>query len=113
MGRMLPITEIVSHMKLADELGYENATVIDSQCLSRDSTTMMALAAANTHRIKIGPGVTQPYTRHMAVVANEIATIDELSGGRAFLGIGMGMSAVGVMDKPPSLLKELEDSVQF
>ncbi len=113
MGRSLAITEIVPHVKLAEELGYEHATFIDSQGLSRDSVVMMALAATNTSRIQIGQGVTQPYTRHMTVAANSVATIDELSGGRAFLGIGAGASALGVLGRQPRPMAELEDAVKF
>ena len=51
---------------------------------------MMTIAALNTRRIKISHGVTVPYTRHPSVTANATATIDELSGGRAILGIGSG-----------------------
>lgn len=113
MGRTLPITEVVPHVRLAEELGYEHATFIDSQALSRDCVVMMTLAAANTTRIRIGPGVTQPYTRHMSVLANSIATLDELSGGRAVLGIGVGMSSTGVLRKEPRPLAELATAVQF
>src|SRR5262245_42672367 len=113
MGRTLPIHEIVPQAKLAEDLGYDHATFIDSQALSRDCVVMMALAAANTTRIRIGPGVTQPYTRHMSVLANAVATIDELSGGRALLGIGAGMSSTGVVGKEPRPLAELANAVQF
>lgn len=113
MGRSEPITEIVGQVKLAEDLGYEHCTFIDSQALSRDSVVMMALAAANTSRIHIGQGVTQPFTRHMSVCANAVATIDELSGGRAFLGIGAGASALGVLGKEPRPMQELEDAVNF
>jgi 5,10-methylenetetrahydromethanopterin reductase len=113
MGRTLSIHEVVPHVKLAEELGYEHATFIDSQALSRDCVAMMTLAAANTSRIRIGPGVTQPYTRHMSVLANSVATVDEVSGGRAFLGIGAGMSSTGVLRKEPRPLGELAKAVQF
>lgn len=113
MGRELAITEIVPHVKLAEDLEYEHVTFIDSQALSRDSVSMMTLAAANTSRIKIGHGVTQPYTRHMSVLANAVASVDELSGGRAFLGIAGGGSSLGVMGKARSTMAELEAAVQF
>lgn len=113
MGRNEPITEIVGQVKLAEELGYEHVTFIDSQALSRDSVVMMGLAAVNTHRIQIGQGVTQSFTRHMTVAANAVATIDELSGGRAFLGIGAGASAMGVLGREPRPMKELEEAVTF
>src|SRR5487761_1004076 len=90
MGRNESITEVLAETKLAEELGFDHVTFIDSQNLARDSVAMMILAAANTGRVQIGQGVTQPYTRHPAVLANSVATVDELSGGRAFLGIAAG-----------------------
>ena len=113
MGRSEPITEIVGQVKLAEDLGYQHCTFIDSQALSRDSVVMMALAATNTSRIQIGQGVTQPFTRHMSVCSNAVATIDELSGGRAFLGMGAGASALGVLGKQPRSMQELEEAVKF
>ena len=49
----------------------------------------------------------------MSVLANSVATIDELSGGRAILGIGAGMSSTGVLGKEPRPLAELAAAVQF
>ena len=46
--------------------------------------------AAGTQRSRIGPSVTNPYTRHPALTAAAIATVDELSGGRAVLALGAG-----------------------
>lgn len=113
MGRNESITEVLAETKLAEELGFDHVTFIDSQNLARDSVAMMILAAANTGRVQIGQGVTQPYTRHPAVLANSVATVDELSGGRAFLGIAAGGSALGVMGKQPRSMAELEGTIQF
>src|SRR5262249_47885257 len=54
----------------------------------RDVYANLAVCALETSRIKLGTGVTDPYSRHPALTAMGIATIDELSGGRAVLGIG-------------------------
>ena len=48
----------------------------------------MTAIATGTDRITLGPGITNPYTRHPAQTAAAIASLDELSDGRAFLGIG-------------------------
>ena len=113
MGRTDPITDIAANAKLAEDLGYDHVTFIDSQNLSRDSVAMMTVAAMSTDRIRIGQGVTQPFTRHMAVCANAVATIDELSGGRAFLGIGAGMSSTGVLKKGPGTHASLAAAIEF
>jgi 5,10-methylenetetrahydromethanopterin reductase len=48
--------------------------------------------AAATQRLRIGVGVVNPYMRHPAQIAMDFAAIDELSGGRAVLGIGSGIA---------------------
>jgi 5,10-methylenetetrahydromethanopterin reductase len=116
MGRTESINEVAAQAKLAESLGYDHVTFIDSQSLSRDNVAMMTVAAANTSRIRIGPGVTQPFTRHMAVCANAIATVDELSGGRAFLGISGGMSSTGVLNREMGRKGDMQtvaDAVEF
>lgn len=46
--------------------------------------------AAHTQRVKLGPSVTHPFFRHPVCTASEVAVLDEISGGRAVLGIGRG-----------------------
>lgn len=112
-GRNEPIWEIAGMSHLADELGFTHLTFIDSQNLSRDVYSMMAIAALNTRSIKIGHGVTNPVTRHPSVTANATATVNELSGGRAFIGIGVGFSAVYTMDMNPRPQQERIDAIKF
>ena len=88
--------------RLADDLGYDLVRIADSQCLFRDLYVALTLVALNTSRVKIGPGVTNPVTRHPTVTAGAIASIDELSGGRAILGLGAGDSAVLNIDEKPA-----------
>jgi 5,10-methylenetetrahydromethanopterin reductase len=114
VGRTLTARAAADLARAAEDLGYEQCTFIDSQNLCRDSVAMMTLAAARTTRISLGHAVTNPYTRHAAVLANSIATVDEVSGGgRAFLGIGAGGSAVAMIGQNPRPLSELADYVAF
>jgi 5,10-methylenetetrahydromethanopterin reductase len=73
----------------AERLGYRWLWVNDDR-LDRDPFTVLAAIAERTERIRLGPGVTNPYSRHPALLATAIATLDELSGGRAVLGLGAG-----------------------
>ena len=57
---------------------------------SRPLWPILALVAEHTERVLVGPDVTHPYLVHPAVTAQSIAAIDELSGGRAVLGVGRG-----------------------
>lgn len=98
----------VREVELADTLGYDMINVGDSQSMYREVYVSLAVAALHTTRARLGPLVTNPVTRHPAVTASAIATIDELSGGRAMLGIGTGDSAVRNLRHRPGRLAELE-----
>jgi len=50
------------------------------------------MCALATRRLRLGTGVTDPYSRHPALTAMAIATLDEIADGRAMLGIGAGVS---------------------
>src|SRR5207237_1029077 len=54
--------------------------------LERGTLPALAACAAATKRIELGPGVWNPYLRHPAQIAMDIAALDELSGGRVSLG---------------------------
>jgi probable F420-dependent oxidoreductase len=69
----------------------------------------MALIAEHTHRVRIGPCVTNPGTRDPTVTASAIATLNEISGGRMDIGIGRGDSALRVLGHPPVSLDRLEE----
>ena len=71
--------------------GYNNLWILDEE-LYRDCYVHMALSALNTTRVRLGTAVTNPVTRHPAITAEAVGTIDELSNGRAVLGIGLGGS---------------------
>ena len=87
-----PIGEIVDLAVHAEQLGFDRVWVYDEGLITRDVFVVMSAIAAATARIEIGPGITNPYTRHPGQTAAAIASLDELSGGRAFLGIGAGGS---------------------
>jgi 5,10-methylenetetrahydromethanopterin reductase len=113
MGRNEKIYEIADHSRVAEESGFSHITFGDVQNCTRDLYVKMAMAATATHRVKIGSGVVAPYTRHAVVTATSHATIDELSGGRAFLGLGSCGTSHGFLNMKPASLKELEELVTF
>ncbi|MGH3134728.1 MAG: LLM class flavin-dependent oxidoreductase, partial [Gaiellaceae bacterium] len=102
-----PAAEVADLVAHAEDLGFEGAWVADSQSIFRDAYVALALAADRTSSITLATGVTNPVTRHPAVIASAIATVDELSGGRAILGIGVGESAVHTLGLPPARLDRL------
>jgi 5,10-methylenetetrahydromethanopterin reductase len=75
----------------AEALGYDDVWLADERFF-REVYAVLALAAAATTRVRLGPCVTDPYSRHPALTAMAVATLDEISGGRAILGLGAGVS---------------------
>jgi alkanesulfonate monooxygenase SsuD/methylene tetrahydromethanopterin reductase-like flavin-dependent oxidoreductase (luciferase family) len=84
-----------------ETMGYDCAWAAESQMLYSDAYAVLALAAANTSRIRLGMGVSVAGVRLAPVTAHSIATINKLAAGRVFLGIGTGHTAMRVMGKDP------------
>ena len=90
--------------QLAEATGYDHLWLADERFF-REVYTSLTVAALNTTRITVGTCVTDPYSRHPALTAMAIATLDEISGGRAMLGIGAGISGfaeLGVRRERPA-----------
>src|SRR5213080_648646 len=89
-----------------EAMGYDCAWAADSQMLYSDVYAVLALAAANTARIRLGTGVAVAPVRLAPVTAHSIATINQLAPGRVFLGIGTGHTAMRVMGMDPMKIRE-------
>jgi alkanesulfonate monooxygenase SsuD/methylene tetrahydromethanopterin reductase-like flavin-dependent oxidoreductase (luciferase family) len=89
-GRSLD--QAVDRVKLAESLGYDSAFV--THIAGRESLTVVTAYALGTERIRVGTGVVPIYTRTPVTMAQTAATIDELSGGRLSLGLGVSHRAV-------------------
>ena len=99
------------HVRLAESVGFDHIGVADSQSLFRELIVSLTVAAMDTERVHLGPSVTNPLTRHPAVLASAIASLNELSGGRAFLGIGTGDSAILNLGLRPARLATLREYI--
>jgi 5,10-methylenetetrahydromethanopterin reductase len=84
-----PVDEECALASTAEELGYQFVWANDDR-LGRDVFSVLGTIARSTRHVCLGPGVTNPYSRHPALIATALATLDELSGGRAVLGLGAG-----------------------
>jgi 5,10-methylenetetrahydromethanopterin reductase len=85
----LPFHDNVRLIQAAESLGYAWAWVPD-QTFYRDPYVMLTAAAAATRTIRLGIGITNPYTRHPAAAARAAASVDEASDGRLAFGLGAG-----------------------
>jgi 5,10-methylenetetrahydromethanopterin reductase len=82
--------EYITTAKLAEELGY-GTYWLPEDYFYRGPFVVASAIASNTRKLKTGVGVVNPYTRHPALTAMEFAALDELSEGRAVLGVGGGL----------------------
>ncbi len=110
------IDDAVARVRLAESLGYDTAYV--THINGRDALTVLTIYACNTERIRLGTGVVPIYTRTPATMAQEAATIDEISGGRLNLGLGVSHRPVVEgwhgqrIDKPVSEMREYTSIVR-
>jgi 5,10-methylenetetrahydromethanopterin reductase len=101
----------VERARQVEAWGFDGLLVADSQNLNADVWVELALAGAATERIALGPGVTNPATRHPAVTASAALTLQVETGGRAVLGLGRGDSALTQIGRRPVSAGELEDAL--
>lgn len=89
----------------AEALGFDSLWVTDHISFQNpilEAVVALSAVAAWTERVALGTGVLLLPLRHPSLVAKQIASLDELSGGRVILGVGVGgegakdFEAVGV-----------------
>lgn len=95
----------------AERLGFDGFLLADSQNLNADIWVELALAGAATDRLVVGPGVTNPVSRHPAVTASAAMTLHAETGGRAVLGVGRGDTALARIGRPPVALADFERAI--
>jgi F420-dependent oxidoreductase-like protein len=111
------LDESIARAQTAERLGYES--IWTSQLPdARDASLVLAAYAAATKRIGLGTGVLPIYTRHPTAMAQMAATLDEMSGGRFILGIGISHKVTvesmwGMhLDSPLTAMREYLDIVR-
>ena len=81
------LEEAVQRVQRAEQLGYQSVYV--THIAGRDSLTVLMAYAAPTDTIRLGTGVLPIYSRTPVATAQQAATVDEYSGGRMVLGLGV------------------------
>lgn len=97
---------------LAEKNGLYSIWNTDVQMIDRDVYQCLAASALRTSKIKVGPLITNPLTRHSTVTASAIMTLNEISGGRAILGIGPGDGSVRRIGLKPATTEKLESTIK-
>jgi 5,10-methylenetetrahydromethanopterin reductase len=105
------LDRFVGLLQAAETAGVQAAWVIDSQMAMKDAYLTLAVAARETERVQLGPGVTNLVTRHETVVANAMATLATIAPGRVNVGVGSGDSSVFPLGLKPLKVAELRRGV--
>ena len=106
----------IERVTLAESLGYESVYV--THIAARDPFIVLTAYAAATDSIRVGTGVTPIYARTPVATAQAAAAIDEYSGGRMVLGLGVSHRPVvegwygQTIDKPVREMREYLSTVR-
>ena len=111
-----PADQLVAAVVRAEALGLNEIWIAD-EGIARDPMAILAAAASQTETITLATGITSVPLRHPGAIAAAAATVDELSGGRFRLGLGVGgKKSLGpfglVVERPVGVLKEAIDTAR-
>lgn len=104
--------QVGENAKEVEDLGFDALWFIDHQLGMKDVYAAMYMAALATKRLEIGAAVTQFQTRHVSVTANATTALDELSNGRAILGVGAGWVSVRSIGLTPNKLSDVRSGIE-
>src|SRR3984885_8873577 len=106
-----PAARVIELARRAETYGFSNVWTFDSHLLWEEPFVIFSRILDTTHKLKVGPMVTNPATRDWTVTASLFAALNEMYGNRTVCGIGRGDSAVRVTNGAPTTLATLRDSV--
>ncbi|MGH2896264.1 MAG: TIGR03842 family LLM class F420-dependent oxidoreductase [Solirubrobacteraceae bacterium] len=102
-----PAARVIELARRAETYGFSNAWAYDSHLLWEEPFVIFSRILEATHKLTVGPMVTNPLTRDWTVTASLFATLNEMYGNRTVCGIGRGDSAVRTINGKPASLAEL------
>jgi probable F420-dependent oxidoreductase len=106
-----PAWRTVDLARQAELAGFDYVWTFDSHLLWQEPYVIYSQILSQTHRVIVGPMVTNPATRDWTVTASTFATLNEMFGNRTVCGIGRGDSAVRVINGKPVALADLRESI--
>ena len=110
-GGVKDIDEIHKRARRAEELGYDGIFLGESHLSSIDSFQTLASCAMLTKRVLLGIAVTNIVFRHPTVIAGAAASLNEISKGRAIMGLGTGDGPVYTQGLKATPLKVFEEGL--
>ena len=102
----------IGYITHAENLGYSHCWVTDSPMIRSNCWAVLALAAQQTRRMRLGTAVNVPGLRLAPVVANGIATINRLAPGRCIIGLGTGHTGMRMLGQKPMRLQPFREYVR-
>lgn len=102
---------LVELARMADDYGLHSIGVGDTGFRLNEAASRVTLLALGTTRAYVGMRPTNPWTRDPQITAAFLATIDAMTGGRAFMEIATGDSAVRSVGRRPATRARLEEYV--
>src|SRR5918993_5026948 len=111
-GSARTIKEAVTRAEKAEDLGFEALFVADSHMNNVDCYQVMAMCAVATKKIRLGTAVTNMVYRDPTITASSFATLNEISNGRAIVGMGTGDGPVYSLGRTATRLVEFEKGLQ-
>src|SRR5215213_10244662 len=106
-----PAQRVIDLAKRAEAYGFSHAWTFDSHLLWEEPFVIYSRILNETHRLVVGPMVTNPATRDWTVTASLFAPLNEMYGNRTICGIGRGDSAVRVINGKPVRLAEMREAI--
>ncbi|MBD8078073.1 TIGR03842 family LLM class F420-dependent oxidoreductase [Cellulosimicrobium arenosum] len=106
-----PAWRVVDLARQAETYGFSHVWTFDSHLLWEEPFVVYSQILSATHRVTVGPMVTNPATRDVTVTASLFATLNEMFGNRTICGIGRGDSAVRVINGRPVTVAELREAI--
>src|SRR5918995_6318142 len=84
-----PVGDLIETIKTADELGFYACYSVD-ETWHKDLWVLFAAAARETRNIRFGPNVTHVFLREPTLICQQMASLDELTGGRTEIVVSTG-----------------------
>ena len=106
-----PITAYGPLATTAEAYGFDGITVYNDMLYQPAWLPLLEIARA-TKRVRIGPAAVNPFTCHPMNIAGEIALIDEMAQGRAYLGMARGSWLDYVGLHPPQAVTALREAME-
>ncbi|HKA33431.1 MAG TPA: LLM class flavin-dependent oxidoreductase [Candidatus Binatia bacterium] len=111
-GSARTIAQALERARAAEAAGFDGIFFADSQMNSLDPFQVLSLIATHTGRLRLGTAVSNMVYRDPSVLANSAATLNEISNGRAVLGLGTGDGPVYSLGRQATKLVDFEGGLK-